>query len=307
MKIGLIGLGSMGYALMGNLLDNGHEVVAWNRSQEKRDKARAETNAEVVETVGELVEKLDNPKIIFSIISAGEPIDQLLFGTEGVDGLAEMLNGDDIFVDLANSHYKDSVRRAEQLAEKGITMLDVGISGGVDGARSGACCMVGGNSRAFELLEPIFRDITVVNGYGYFGGNGAGHYVKMVHNGIEYGMMQAIAEGVSMVHHKQDYEVDVEKLLGVWNSGSIIQSRLVGFLKQAYEQDPGLEKERAEVGSLGTGRWTVEEALREGIPVPNIANAVFARYNSRFENFHGWKVVQAMRRVFGAHSSSDRG
>lgn len=306
MEVGLIGLGQMGSNLMLNLLDHGHEVVAWNRSLEKRERARKETKAEVVDSLEELVAALPEQKIIISIIAAGPAVDSLLFGENSESGLAKLLSKGDIVIDMANSFYKDSVRRAEVLAKQGVSLLDCGISGGLEGARNGACMMVGGAEPAFKQVEAILRDVTVASGYGYFGPSGAGHFVKMVHNGIEYGMMQAIAEGVSLIDAKPEYNPDMSKLLDVWNHGSIIQSRLVGFLQQAYNQDPELANEEAEIGSLGTGKWTVEEALNLGVPLTNISQAVFTRYNSRYQNFIAWRVISAMRRVFGGHSGKDR-
>lgn len=309
MKIGLIGLGSMGFNLMQNLLDNGHEVVAWNRSAEKRERAKRETTAQVVDTVADLVGAFpEGERVIFTIISAGAPTDELFFGggKNKEAGLISLLSKGDIVADLANSHYKDSIRRSQKFAERGIGTLDVGISGGVDGARTGACMMIGGTESAFAKLEPVFAGVTIEGGYGYFGEAGAGHFVKMVHNGIEYGMMQAIGEGVALIDAKSDFDVDMHKLLGVWNSGSIIESRLVGFLRQAYEENPGLKGESSEIGDLGTGKWTAQEALELGVPLTAITHALYARYNSRFKDFMGWKAVSAMRRVFGAHSGKDR-
>lgn len=306
MKIGLVGLGQMGFNLMLNLLDHDHEVVAWNRSPEKREAAKKNSKANVVDSIEELVDSLPEEKIIISIISAGEAIDKLFFGEDGKSGLAALLKAGDIIIDMANSHYKDSARRADRLAKMGIAMLDTGISGGLEGARHGACMMVGGDETAYKKVAPLFADVTVENGYGHFGPSGAGHFVKMVHNGIEYGMMQAIAEGVSLIDAKPEYDPDMAKLLDVWNHGSIIQSRLVGFLREAYLQDPGLKNEEAEIGSLGTGKWTAQEALELGVPLTVITHALFARYNSRFDNFIGWRAVSAMRRVFGGHSGKDR-
>jgi 6-phosphogluconate dehydrogenase len=306
MKIGLIGLGNMGFALMENMLDQGHEVIAWNRSAEKRENAK-KTKATVVETVEELISKLDEQKVIFTIISAGQPIDDLFFGQGNEKGLVDMLSNGDIVADLANSHYSDSARRGEEFAKKGIKMMDIGISGGVEGARHGACMMIGGDKEAFKLLEPVFKAVTKEGGYGYFGEPGAGHFVKMVHNAIEYGMMQSISEGVALIDAKKEYDVDMSKLLDVWNHGSIVQSNLVGYLKQAYdENDNSIASEEDEIGDLGTGKWGTEEALKLGVPFTSISHAVFARFNSRHKEFVGWKAVSAMRRVFGAHSGKDR-
>jgi len=305
MKIGLIGLGNMGYNLMLNLLDEGHEVVAWNRSPEKRQMARETSKALVVDTLEELVAALPKQAIVFSIISAGSAIDDLFFGTTTIKGLSELLSPGSIIVDLANSHYKDSVRRSTALAIKSIKMLDVGISGGISGARHGACFMVGGDEAAYDLLKELFQGVAIEKGCGYFGDSGAGHFVKMTHNAIEYGMMQSLAEGMSLIS-SSNYSPDLAKLLDVWNHGSIIQSNLVGYLLEAYKSDPGLTNTESQIGDLGTGKWAAQEALDLGVPFTSISHAIYARYNSRDTNFIGWKVIAAMRKVFGGHSSKDR-
>ncbi len=315
--IGLIGLGNMGLNILKNLEDHNYKVVAWNRSIEKREKAKKETNALIVDSIEKLIENLPNQKIIISLISPGDPIDLLLFNQKNPkkntkqnfsQGLISLLNKGDIFVDMANSYYKDSIYRSQILLKKGILMLDCGISGGVKAARNGACIMAGGNKKAFDILSTIFSDICLNQGYDYFGSAGAGHFVKMVHNSIEYGMMQSIAEGISLIDAKKDYNIDFRKLLNVWNHGSIIQSNLIGYLKKAFDQDQNekLEKEDHEIGALGTGKWACQEALDLGIPFTSISHSVFNRYNSRFKKFIGYKAISAMRRIFGAHSGKDR-
>ncbi len=317
MKFGLIGLGNMGFNLMLNWLDHGHNVVVWNRGNEPRERARSESAAVVAGTVEELVNELksEERKVIFLLVAAGPAVDLVIFGDEASDGsggLANFLNPGDVIVDLANSHYSDSQKRAARLAEKGIEMLDIGISGGTMGARNGACMMVGGNKTAFDYIEPALKDASVDGGYGYFGGSGSGHFVKMVHNGIEYGMMQSISEGISLINAKEVQEgslkVDYPKLLDVWNHGSIIESKLVGFLRDGFmeEGNSKLDQDSSEVGDLGTGRWTTEEALRLGIPLPAITAGLYARYQSRDKNSIAWRAVSAMRRIFGAHSGKDR-
>lgn len=305
MKIGFIGLGNMGLNMVLNLIDHGHEVIAWNRSEAKRVEA-ARLGVTVVDTISEVVTALKDEEhvVLFSMISAGPNIDTVLFDN-GDQSIRTLLKKGDIFIDGVNSHYKDSVRRAEKLKEDDITMLDAGISGGVEGARHGACAMVGGDQAAFEYVEQIFKDLTVPGGYGYFGTNGAGHFVKMVHNAIEYGMMQVIGEGMNLIN-ESEYTPDVDKLLDVWNHGSIIEGKLIGFLKAGISNAGGVEKLDTEVGSLGTGRWASEDALQRGVPFTAITHAVFSRYMSRGTSEFAFKMVQAMRAEFGAHNSKER-
>lgn len=303
MKIGFLGLGNMGRNLVLNLMDSGHEVVAWNRSEQKRNIAR-DQGINVKDTVAELLKELDSEerKVIWLLVAAGSAVDHVLFDDGGI---FDSLGGGDIVIEGANSHYMASQDRAVMFAEKGISYLDVGISGGVKGARDGACMMIGGDKETFDYTEQLFKDSTVENGYGYFGDSGAGHYVKMVHNAVEYGMMQAIAEGVNLVE-SSDFDVDLAKMTDVWNHGSIIQSNLVGYLNQALQSDPGLAKTDPVIGSLGTGRWAVEDGMQRGVPMNAIASAVFARYQSRDPESMLFKSVQAMRSVFGAHTSEER-
>jgi 6-phosphogluconate dehydrogenase len=317
MKIGLIGLGNMGQALFLNLLDHGHEAIAWNRSTEKREATKQllpnDSAGKVVDSLQDLVANLRTGStgaagaeriVIISIIKAGEAIDKMFF--EGEESLLGLLKQGDIVLDMANSHYQDSKRRAGLFSQQGIHMLDVGISGGVEGARSGACMMVGGPAEAFEAVKETLVSVVIPGGLGHFGSSGAGHFVKMVHNGIEYGMMQSLAEGMNMIEAKSEFKVDKAALLGVWSSGSIIQGNLVKYLQQAYKSGDNLAAESEVVGDNGTGKWVVQEALDLGVPANAIAAGLFARYSSRPENNYLAKVISAMRRVFGGHSGRDR-
>ena len=302
MKLGFIGLGNMGLNMVRNLVAKGNDLVVWNRSEGPRNEAKS-IGADSRADLNELVSKLNPPRIIFSMISAGEPVDQILFGN-GENSLFELLENGDIFIDGANSHYKDSKRRAEKLAEKNIKMLDAGISGGIEGARNGLCAMVGGDEEAFKNAESLFRDLSREGGYGYFGNSGAGHFVKMIHNAIEYGMMQSIAEGLNLLE-ASDYKQDLKKLVNVWNNGSIIQSRLLEFLRSALEKNQA-ENLPAEIGSLGTGKWASIEALQKDIPFGSITNAVFNRHQSRGNGNFAFKLIQLLRSEFGGHKSEDR-
>lgn len=298
MKIGFIGLGNMGSALVKNALNHNIEVVGYNRSSEKTNSIKQQ-NFTPTFSLQELVENLPQPKIIWLMLSVGEPINNT------IKELTPLLSSGDIIIDGANSHYQDSKARANKLAETGIHFLDCGTSGGVEGALNGASIMVGGNKQAFEVVEPLFKAISAENGYGYFGESGAGHFVKMVHNGIEYGMMQAIAEG-SAILEASEYKPDLAKATQVWSNGSIIQSNLIKWLHQITTKDHNLSNTDSTIGSLGTGKWTVQAALDLGIPAHVISAAVFARYESRPESKFGKKVVQALREHFGMHNINER-
>lgn len=304
MKIGFMGLGNMGLNMVENLLDHNHEIIAWNRSKPPRVAAAA-AGAMEVETPKEMVSHLEGKKVVMSMVSAGPAVDTILFDS-GEDSIYELLSSGDIFIDCANSHYKDTLRRKEKLAEKGIVMLDAGVSGGVEGARHGACCMVGGDEESFKYVEEIFRDLSAEGGYGYFGPSASGHYVKMIHNAIEYGMMQAIGEGLNLLQSTEFEQCDLDKVLDVWNHGSIIESRLLGFLKESVVNCDSISDLDKEIGSLGTGMWASEEALKRGVPFTAISHAVFNRYQSRGSGDTAFKLIQAMRAKFGAHNSQER-
>lgn len=323
MKFGIIGLGKMGMALAKHALREGFELVAYNRTISKVEDIVKE-GAIGAYTLEEVVQKLEPPRdvkskdnaarIVWLMVTAGKPID-IVLGTREENkgdkgdgekqGLVDLLEEGDIVIDAVNSHYRDSIRRGRVLLKKEIQFLDVGTSGGIEGAEKGACFMIGGPEEAFRKCEPIFKALAAPGGYAYFGKAGSGHFVKMVHNGIEYALMQALGEGMNILE-KSEFEIDLAKVAKVWNHGSIIQSRLVGWLHKALTEDVGLKNSPAEVGSLGTGRWTVEEALRLGAPTPNIANAVFARYESRDRDSLIYKVVQALRKQFGGHTPDER-
>jgi 6-phosphogluconate dehydrogenase len=305
MQVGFIGLGHMGSALVERTLEKGLKISGYNRSPEKTNHLKDKPGFTASYSLEELVDSLPERKIIWMMISVGEPIDKVLFGHDHQKGLADLLSKGDIVIDGANSYYKDDTRRGEKLAEKGIHYLDCGTSGGVEGARSGASLMLGGQKEAFDQAEPLFQALAAKNGYGYFGTSGAGHYVKMVHNGIEYGMMQAIAEGAAILQ-ASEYKPDLTLATQVWSNGSIIKSSLIKWLNEIYRKDGNLESYEATIGSLGTGKWTAQEAMDLGIPAHVITAAVYARYESRPEAAYGKKVVQALREHFGMHSTQER-
>ncbi|WP_314002194.1 phosphogluconate dehydrogenase (NAD(+)-dependent, decarboxylating) [uncultured Paenibacillus sp.] len=293
MQVGLIGLGKMGLQLSLNLLDNNHEVVAYDVNAEIVREV-SQSGGTGVNSIVELVERLDSPRKIWLMVPAGTITENVL------QELTPLLGLDDIVMDGGNSNYKDSIRRAEMLGAKGIRFLDVGTSGGIEGARNGICAMVGGDKEAFQAVEPLFLGICVDNGLLYAGPEGSGHFLKMIHNGIEYGMMQAIAEGFEVLD-KSPYEFDYEQVARVWNNGSVIRSWLMDLTERAFRKDRGLSKLKGVVHSSGEGKWTVETALDYGAAAPVIALSLMMRYRSQEEHSFSGKVVAALRNEFGGH------
>lgn len=294
MKIGLIGLGKMGYNLSLNLMDNHHEVVAYDVNKEAVEKLSNEGAAGAF-TIEELVNELPpSPKVVWVMVPAGEVTENVI--TE----LKDLLSEGDIVIDGGNSNYKESVRRAQDLQEKGIYFFDVGTSGGMEGARNGACTMIGGDAEAFRTIEPIFSDICVENGFMYAGKSGSGHFLKMVHNGVEYGMMQSIAEGFEVLE-KSQFDFDYEAVARVWNNGSVVRSWLMELTENAFSKDPKLDIIKGVMQSSGEGKWTVETALDLQTATPVIALSLMMRYRSLEEDTFTGKVVAALRNEFGGH------
>ncbi|MFV9509952.1 phosphogluconate dehydrogenase (NAD(+)-dependent, decarboxylating) [Tepidibacillus sp. LV47] len=294
MQIGLIGLGKMGYNIALNMRDHGHQVVAYNRSPEKVKEIEKEGIIGAY-SIKELVNKLEGRKVIWIMVPAGDPVDQM------IDALVPLLNKKDIIIDAGNSNYKDTLRRYEQLKAKGIDFVDVGTSGGITGARNGACTMIGAEDEVFQYIEPLVRDISVENGYLHTGRNGSGHFVKMVHNGIEYGMMQAIGEGFEIME-KSQFDLDLQKVARVFNHGSVIRSWLIELTERAFSKDPHLDSIKGVMHSSGEGLWTVQEALDLRVPAPVITESLFMRYRSEQEDTFAGKVVAALRNEFGGHA-----
>ncbi|MCR8927154.1 decarboxylating 6-phosphogluconate dehydrogenase [Priestia megaterium] len=294
MKIGLIGLGKMGYNLSLNLMDNHHEVVAYDVNKEAVEKLSNE-RATGAFTVEELVNELSlSPKVVWIMVPAGEVTENV------IAELKELLSEGDIIIDGGNSNYKESVRRAQDLQEEGIYFFDVGTSGGMEGARNGACTMIGGDAEVFRTIEPIFNDICVENGFMYAGKSGSGHFLKMVHNGVEYGMMQSIAEGFEVLE-KSQFDFDYEAVARVWNNGSVVRSWLMELTENAFSKDPKLDSIKGIMQSSGEGKWTVETALDLQTATPVIALSLMMRYRSLEEDTFTGKVVAALRNEFGGH------
>lgn len=293
-KIGLIGLGKMGYNLALNMRDNNISVVGYNRSKGKIEQLEAEGVA-VAYSVESLMDQIGDHKIIWLMVPAGDPVDQVL------KQLLEYLSPGDIVIDGGNSKYTDTLRRHEILKEQEVFYVDAGTSGGTDGARFGACMMVGGDQEAIDMLDSIFKALCVKDGYQHVGESGTGHYVKMVHNGIEYGMMQAIAEGFDILD-KSEFSIDFEKVARVWNNGAIISGYLMEMTQNAFiNNDQALSEIKSVIDSSGEGLWTAEEALRLRVSAPVITHALFNRYKSKDKESFADKLIAAQRNEFGGH------
>ncbi|MEJ9219175.1 decarboxylating 6-phosphogluconate dehydrogenase [Paenibacillus glucanolyticus] len=294
MKIGMIGLGKMGLNLVQNLIHQQHQVVAYDLNTELVSQA-AGYGAEPASSTEVLVAKLDKPRILWMMVPAGNIVDSV------IDSLSPLLEPGDILIDGGNSHYKDSIARAAKLTDQGIHYFDAGTSGGMEGAHNGGSFMIGGNRDVFATIEPLFKDMAVENGYLYAGNSGSGHFLKMVHNGIEYGMMQSIAEGFEVLE-KSAFDFQYEDVARVWSNGSVIRSWLMELTQNAFSKDPKLEGIKGVMQSSGEGKWTVETALEVQASAPVIAMSLFMRYRSLDQDaFHG-KVVAALRNEFGGHA-----
>ncbi|MDH6353227.1 MULTISPECIES: phosphogluconate dehydrogenase (NAD(+)-dependent, decarboxylating) [unclassified Brevibacillus] len=294
MKLAILGLGKMGYNLTLNLLSHQHEVVAYDVDKSRAEELSRE-GAIPAASVEDAVANLVAPRVIWLMVPAGEIVDQL------VDQLSMILAPGDIVIDGGNSHYKQSVERYERLKANGIHFLDAGTSGGMEGARHGACMMIGGDREAFAHIEPMIRDINVDKGYLYTGDAGSGHFLKMIHNGIEYGMMQAIGEGFEVLE-KSQYNYDFAEVARVWANGSVIRGWLMDLTERAFRKDAKLDDIRGVMHSSGEGKWTLETALDLQAATPVIAMSLLMRYRSLDEDaFHG-KVVAALRNEFGGHA-----
>lgn len=294
MKLAILGLGKMGYNLTLNLLSHQHEVVAYDVDSTRAEELSHEGAIPAI-SVEDAVAKLPTPRVVWLMVPAGEIVDQL------VDQLSILLDAGDIVIDGGNSHYKQSLDRYARLKEKGIHFMDAGTSGGMEGARHGACMMIGGDREAFTHIEPMIRDINVENGYLYAGEAGSGHFLKMIHNGIEYGMMQAIGEGFEVLA-KSQYNYDFAEVARVWANGSVIRGWLMDLTERAFRKDAKLDEIRGVMHSSGEGKWTLETALDLQAATPVIAMSLLMRYRSLDEDtFHG-KVVAALRNEFGGHA-----
>lgn len=294
MKIGLIGLGKMGSNLALNLKNHSIEVIGFDTCKIAREKM-IEEGVPTVSTIRELVDSLANPKVIWLMVPSGDITESC------ISEMKKLLSKDDIVIDAGNSNYKDSIRRARDLKEKGIHFLDVGTSGGTSGARNGACLMIGGEKKVYEYLKDIFQSISLKDGCIYAGKEGSGHFLKMIHNGIEYGMMQAIGEGFSVLE-KSDFNYNLAEVAKVWNNGSVIRGWLMELAYSQFLAHPGLEDIKGIVEASGEAKWTVETALEMEVPVPIISLSLMIRNSTLEEDNFSCKVVSALRNGFGGHS-----
>ena len=295
MKIGLIGLGRMGGNMVKRLLREEHAVVGYDLS-EQNVKAAATAGAEGASSIGALVQALEPPRAVWVMVPAGGPTE------ETIDSLIPLLDEGDAILDGGNSRFTGSIAAAKRCAEAGIDFLDVGVSGGIWGLEEGYCLMIGGPRRAFERLEPIFETLAPPEGYAHVGPHGAGHFVKMVHNGIEYGMLQAYAEGFELLRARKEFELDLREIAALWQHGTVIRSWLLELAERAFEKDADLAGLRGYVEDSGEGRWTVLEAVEQAVPLPTITESVFARFRSRQEESFAAKVIAALRAEFGGHA-----
>ena len=296
MQIAMIGLGRMGMNMARRLLGGGHDVIAWNRSRDRTDELVKE-GAVGAYSLEEVVGKLEKPRTVWIMLPAGKPVD------DTIDELRGLLEPDDTIIEGGNSYYRDDIRRANELGSAGIIYVDAGVSGGIWGLELGYCTMVGGPREAFDRLEPVFKTLAPEDGYLYCGPTGAGHFVKMVHNGIEYGMMQAYAEGFEILE-ASDYgpTLDLAEVSNLWNQGSVIRSWLLELAEEAFRNDAALDEITGHVDDSGEGRWTVQQAIDTAVPAPVITESLFARFRSRQDNSFSNRVLAALRREFGGHA-----
>ncbi|MFI5256685.1 MAG: phosphogluconate dehydrogenase (NAD(+)-dependent, decarboxylating) [Gemmatimonadales bacterium] len=296
MQLAMIGLGKMGGNMTERLMRDKHVVVAYDRDPATVSKYQG-MGARAAKDLGDLVRQLAAPRVVWIMVPAGKPVD------DTIDALLPQLAAGDILIDGGNSMYKDSRARAERLAAKQIRFIDAGTSGGVWGLENGYCLMVGGDTDAVKHCEPIFRSLAPPGGYLHVGPPGAGHYVKMVHNGIEYGLLQAYAEGYEILAASSKYEgLDLRAIAELWQHGSVVRSWLNELAVAAFARDPRLDKLKGYVADSGEGRWTVAEAIEEDVPAPVITLSLLMRLRSRQADSFGGKVIAALRNEFGGHA-----
>jgi 6-phosphogluconate dehydrogenase len=290
MKLGIVGLGRMGGNMVERLVRDGHEVETYARTAPER----------TAHSLVELAEKLDQPRVVWLMIPAGQPTESAF------ETLLPLLEDGDTVVDGGNANFRDSQRRAAKAKEKGVHYMDAGVSGGVWGLQGGYCVMVGGDPDGYAIIEPLVKSLAPEDGYAHVGPSGAGHFVKMVHNGIEYGMMQSLGEGFELMN-ASEFGLDLHEVAGIWRYGSVVRSWLLDLLHRALEDDPGLEQIRGYVEDSGEGRWTIFEAINHDVPAPAITASLYARFASRQDESFAAKINAALRNQFGGHAvkSSD--
>jgi 6-phosphogluconate dehydrogenase len=294
MQIGFVGLGRMGLNMVTRLLQGGHTVVAYDRSADAVARAEA-AGAKGVSTLEALIDGLAAPRAVWVMVPSGDPTEST------VSALGRLLSAGDTIIDGGNTNFHDDVRRAQALAAKRVDYVDAGTSGGIWGLQEGYCLMTGGKPDVCKRLEPIFLTLAPKDGYLHVGDHGAGHYVKMIHNGIEYGMMQAYAEGFELMH-ASDYKIDLGAIASLWNHGSVVRSWLLELTARALSEDADLGALKGYVEDSGEGRWTLSEGIERGVPLPVLTAALFTRFRSREDNPFSERMLAALRNQFGGHA-----
>ena len=294
MQLGFVGLGKMGLNMVTRLVRGGHDIVAYDRSVDAVGRASA-IGARTASSLDALVAALPAPRAVWVMVPAGAATEST------VGALSEILLANDVIIDGGNTNFHDDVRRAEALALKGIRYVDAGTSGGIWGLEEGFCLMLGGDADVCGRLEPVFRTLAPENGYLRVGGHGAGHYVKMIHNGIEYGLMQAYAEGFELMH-ASPYTIDLAAVASLWNRGSVVRSWLLELTGRALTDDPELSDLRGYVEDSGEGRWTLQEGIDRDVPMPALTAALFTRFRSRQQDAFAERMLAALRNQFGGHA-----
>ena len=299
MQLAMIGLGRMGGNMVQRLVQGGHELVVYDQSADAV-KAHVAKGARAAKDIADVARQLAPRRVVWVMVPAGGAVENT------IEQLVPHLTRGDIVIDGGNSNFRDSLRRAKALEGRGIELVDVGTSGGIWGLELGYCLMIGASAQAFTHCEPIFRTLAPPDGYAQVGPPGAGHYVKMVHNGIEYGLLQAYAEGYEILHASQDFDLELGQIAKLWNHGSVVRSWLNELAERAFSRDAELSSISGYVEDSGEGRWTVEEAMRLDVPAPVITLSLLARFRSRQEESFGAKVIAALRKEFGGHAVKRR-
>ena len=294
MEVGFIGLGRMGLAMVERLAKRRHRVVAYDQDAEKVKAARRK-GARPANSLGGLLSQLRKPRVVWLMVPAGVPVAAVL------RNLDTHLEAGDIVIDGGNSFYRDSMERADTLKQQDIHFLDVGTSGGIWGLKMGYCLMIGGDTKAFKRAQPLFKTLAPKDGYAHVGPSGAGHFTKMVHNAIEYGMLEAYGEGFELMH-QSEFGLDLHQLARLWNQGSVVRSWLLELTEAALARDPKLDKIRGYVEDSGEGRWSIIDSVERGVPMPAIALSLYARFRSRQKESFSAKVIAALRQQFGGHA-----
>lgn len=297
MKLAIIGLGKMGGNMARRLLRAGHDVVGYNLESEVTNELAKSENLKPAYSLKEAVNLLDKPKIVWIMVPSGQPTENTVIE------LLSLLSKDDVVIDGGNSNFNDSIRRGKIFEEKGIKFLDAGVSGGIWGLSEGYSIMIGGDDQAIKYISPILSSLSQgeSKGWGRVGPSGAGHYVKMVHNGIEYGLMEAYAEGFELLQARKEFQLDLNQISRIWREGSVVRSWLLDLIANALSKDQNLTEVKGWVADSGEGRWTIEEAIKMAVPIPAITLSLFRRFESRQQDSFSTKLLAAVRNQFGGH------